>query len=81
MGCGLCGRHSADECAGGDKRKKIEATPLTNTEIAAILRNYKTLPLGMSKEQDFRISIAGVQEKTALLWHSGQWQRPHNPYL
>ncbi len=58
--------------------KKIEATPLTTAEIAAILRNYKTLPLGMSKEQDFRISIAGVQEKTALLWHSGQWQRPHN---
>lgn len=58
--------------------KKIEATPLTNTEIANILRNYKTLPLGMSKEQDFRISIAGAQEKTALLWHGGQWQRPHN---
>ena len=25
---------------------------------------------------DFRISIAGAQEKTALTWHQGQWCRP-----
>jgi len=56
--------------------KKIEGTPLSETEIAEELRNYKTLPLGMSNEQDFRISIAGAQEKTALLWHNQRWQRP-----
>lgn len=59
--------------------KKIAGTPLSNKEIAEELRNYKTLPLGMSKDQAFRISIAGVQEKTALLMHDGKWQRPVGP--
>lgn len=56
--------------------KIIEGTPLNEREIAEELKNYKTLPLGMSRDQDFRISIAGAQEKTALLWHNGVWQRP-----
>jgi len=56
--------------------KKITGTPLNEHEIAAELRNYKTLPLGMSRDQDFRISLAGAQEKTAMLMHDGQWQRP-----
>ena len=30
----------------------------------------------MDKEQEFRITIAGAQEKTALLGHEGQWMRP-----
>lgn len=56
--------------------KKIEGQPLTEQAIAEELRNYKTMPLGMSRETDFRISLAGAQEKTALLWHQNQWQRP-----
>jgi len=28
-------------------------------------------------DDNFRISLAGAQEKTALLWHDGQWKRPH----
>jgi serine/threonine-protein kinase HipA len=56
--------------------KKISGTTLSEADIANELRNYKTLPLGMSKEQDFRISIAGAQEKTALLRHQKKWQRP-----
>ena len=28
-------------------------------------------------EDGLRISLAGAQEKTALLWHEGQWFRPH----
>jgi len=27
-------------------------------------------------EEDFRISIAGAQEKTAFIWHDGRWCRP-----
>jgi len=27
-------------------------------------------------DDDLRISLAGAQEKTALLWHQGQWMRP-----
>lgn len=56
--------------------KKIEGMPLTENEIAEDLRNYRALPLGMSKDRDFRISIAGAQEKTALLRRHGQWHRP-----
>jgi serine/threonine-protein kinase HipA len=56
--------------------KRIEATPLTEKEIAEALKNYKTLPLGMSKDKEFRISLAGAQEKIALLWHDEKWQRP-----
>ncbi len=33
-------------------------------------------PLGQTQEVDLRISIAGAQEKTALLLHEGRWCRP-----
>lgn len=55
----------------------ISAEPLTDAEIAEILRNYQMLPLGMQKGSDFRISLAGAQEKTALLRRGEQWCRPH----
>jgi len=55
----------------------ITAEPLTDTRIAEILRNYQILPLGMQKGSDFRISLAGAQEKTALLRHGEEWCRPH----
>jgi serine/threonine-protein kinase HipA len=55
----------------------IAGTPLSNAEIAETLRNYRSMPLGMDKDNDFRISLAGAQEKTALLWHSNQWCRPN----
>jgi serine/threonine-protein kinase HipA len=55
---------------------KITGTPLSESEIANELRNYRTFPLGMSRDGDFRISIAGAQEKTALLRHEGRWLRP-----
>ena len=34
-------------------------------------------PLGLGEDENFRISVAGAQEKTALLWHEGQWLKPH----
>ncbi len=55
---------------------RIEGTLLDEKEIADELRNYRTLPLGMTKERDFRISLAGAQEKTALLHRNGRWLRP-----
>lgn len=55
----------------------VNAHPLSTAEIAQILRGYQDTPLGMITEvDDFRISIAGAQEKTALLWHQNQWCRP-----
>lgn len=56
--------------------KKIECTPVSDSEIAQTLKDYQTLPLGMSSRGEFRMSIAGAQEKTAFLWHENQWQRP-----
>ena len=31
----------------------------------------------MRRDNDFRISVAGAQEKTALLWHNNQWMEPN----
>jgi serine/threonine-protein kinase HipA len=53
------------------------AQVLSTVEIAKLLKGYGISPLGMNEEvEDLRISIAGAQEKTALLWHQGQWCRP-----
>lgn len=57
--------------------KTITAEPIHNAAIASLLGSYQGAPLGMEKEHEFRISLAGAQEKTALLWHNNQWQRPH----
>jgi serine/threonine-protein kinase HipA len=54
---------------------EIDATPLTDAEIARELSNVTT---GSPDEEagEFRISIAGAQEKTALLRHKERWCRP-----
>lgn len=60
--------------------KHIELSPLSEEHIAKILTGYQSkTPLGMLRDEaDFRISLAGAQEKTALLFHNGQWCLPHN---
>lgn len=58
--------------------RHVEVTPLTETEVARILRDT-TLPGGglfRESRADFRISIAGAQEKTALTWLDGEWCLP-----
>lgn len=54
----------------------IQGEPLGDTEIEALLADLKGNPLGLEPQEAFRISIAGAQEKTALLRHDGQWLRP-----
>ncbi|GAA0556569.1 type II toxin-antitoxin system HipA family toxin [Halomonas salifodinae] len=56
--------------------KTLSAEPLDDHAIEALLAGYQDAPLGMARDADFRISLAGAQEKTALLWHQGRWQRP-----
>jgi serine/threonine-protein kinase HipA len=56
--------------------RRVDAEPLTEAQIAATLRNYRTMPLGMGADTGFRISIAGAQEKTAMLHLDGRWHRP-----
>ena len=57
---------------------RIEAEPLTDEGveqlIAAALSGARVL--GQDQQADFRISIAGAQEKTAFLLHEGKWCRP-----
>jgi len=57
---------------------RIEAKPLTDKEveqqIAASLSGARAF--GQQEAGDFRVSIAGAQEKTALLFHRGKWCRP-----
>ncbi|TDB60709.1 type II toxin-antitoxin system HipA family toxin [Photorhabdus khanii] len=60
--------------------KKIEYKPLSEAELEKVLTGYQDdAPLGMIEgEEDFRISIAGAQEKTALLDIDGHWYLPLN---
>jgi HipA-like protein len=50
--------------------------PVSDDEVSELIRNLATSPLGAGDDEDFRISIAGTQEKTALLRHQGQWFKP-----
>lgn len=60
--------------------KEISAAALSEADIANILRETVTANSGHfgddDHDDDFRISIAGAQEKTALLWHQNRWHRP-----
>jgi serine/threonine-protein kinase HipA len=59
---------------------RMEYRPVTDEAIAARLAALGTNPLGLyAEEDDFRISIAGVQEKTAFLRIDNQWQLPLGP--
>ena len=58
---------------------RIEGTSLSEAEVEGLLLRTVgsgTPPIG-EDDDDFRISLAGAQEKTALLWHDGHWKRPH----
>lgn len=56
----------------------VEGTPIDDREIAEVLKNLgTTAPLGITEDESFRISIAGAQEKTALLLWNAHWYRPH----
>ena len=55
----------------------IAGQELGEAEIELLLKNLSRAPLGLGEEDDFRISVAGAQEKTALLWHEGAWFKPH----
>lgn len=58
-------------------KKEIKYESLNEKEIASSLRSYISNPLGMTDEsKDFRISLAGAQEKSAFLYHKKKWCRP-----
>lgn len=56
---------------------EVQGEPLSEVEIAQLIRGLRVNPLGLDREdEDFRISIAGAQDKTALLRKDGVWYRP-----
>ncbi|GGB31533.1 serine/threonine protein kinase [Oceanisphaera marina] len=58
--------------------RAIHCKSLNELSLLNILQGYQSnAPLGMiAGEEDFRISIAGAQEKTALLKQNGSWYLP-----
>ena len=62
---------------------RVEATQLHDADVEQLLQAVPSSPpLGHhdgnhGQDNDFRISIAGAQEKTALLSMGGRWYQPH----
>ena len=57
--------------------RRVRAKAVSDGKIAKILKSYRQQPLGMTPEEDeFRISLAGQQEKSAFLWHEKKLKRP-----
>jgi serine/threonine-protein kinase HipA len=59
--------------------RKITAEPLSDDDIERLIAREVTsyfFSKQLEELEEFRISLAGAQEKTALLWHDGQWKRP-----
>jgi len=55
----------------------IQAEPLADADVERILAaTVSTSRAFGDPAEDFRISIAGAQEKTALLWYRERWHRP-----
>jgi len=55
----------------------INGASICKGQISTLLANLATSPLGIGEDEEFRISIAGAQEKTALLYWNRHWLRPH----
>jgi serine/threonine-protein kinase HipA len=60
-----------------DTTGKLDGEAVDAEGIEKILKGLSQAPLGLNRDDAFRISVAGAQEKTALLWHEGQWIKPH----
>ncbi len=59
--------------------KVIQSHPLKNKDVAAALRASLSPPIpGQTDADDFRISLAGAQEKTAFLKLKGKWHKPRS---
>ena len=58
--------------------RQISAEPLTEAGVAKLLDETLATPApgGLDDDDGLRISLAGAQEKTALLLHQGQWCVP-----
>src|SRR6185295_7036454 len=55
----------------------IDGEELSLRAVGALLAGLERAPLGLNADGDFRISVAGAQEKTALLRYENHWLKPH----
>lgn len=55
---------------------KLTGETISTEQFGDLLNGLDIAPLGIRKETDFRISVAGAQEKTALLFHNNKWLKP-----
>lgn len=65
-----------DETEASARALQSDGEAVEDDEIARMLRNLVQAPLGLARDEDFRISVAGAQEKTALLYRDGRWIKP-----
>lgn len=60
--------------------QRIDGSTMPEDDVERLLVQASTganaFP-AMDDEHELRISLAGAQEKTALLWHQGAWLLPH----
>lgn len=65
----------------GDDFYSIQGTPLSEAAVARLLRRTtsgSSVNLDADYDDDLRLSVAGAQEKTALLKQDGQWLLPQS---
>jgi serine/threonine-protein kinase HipA len=55
----------------------VEGRPVGEDYIARKIGDLTATPLGVDEDEEFRISLAGAQEKTALLFWKEKWHVPH----
>ncbi|MBI2383519.1 MAG: type II toxin-antitoxin system HipA family toxin [Gammaproteobacteria bacterium] len=57
--------------------RRLDGSPMTSRQIEALLEELPAIPAGPgAADAGFRISLAGAQEKTALLRMNGHWLSP-----
>ena len=55
---------------------QVSGRAIGERDIARLLGGLKRTPLGVGEDEAFRISLAGTQEKTALLYWKKAWHVP-----
>jgi serine/threonine-protein kinase HipA len=55
----------------------VKGRPIDDDYIARKIGDLNATPLGVDEDEEFRISLAGAQEKTAFLLWNDKWYVPH----
>jgi serine/threonine-protein kinase HipA len=61
----------------GEHDDGFSGETVDDDSIERLLKGLAQAPLGLTRDDEFRISVAGAQEKTALLLQDGTWLKPH----